>query len=124
GLHERSRGSSNTSPPSSGPTSSIDNSLERRTPASPRPEEDGKFETYAGLVASNHDRTFEHRGTDGGVVGEPPMKRRELFTLLGGAAARPAGKVRRRRPGGGAFWWSHCGTPYSVSCPRISKNCR
>jgi hypothetical protein len=30
-------------------------------PASLRPEEDGKFETYAGLVASNHDRTFEHR---------------------------------------------------------------
>ena len=78
--------------------SSINNSLERRTPASLRPEEDRKFETYAGLVASNHDRTFEHRGTDGGVAGGPPMKWRELFTLLGGAAARPAGKVRPTAP--------------------------
>jgi len=91
-------------------------------PASLRPEEDGKFETYAGLVASNHDRTFEHRGTDGGVAGGPPMKWRELLTLLGGAAARPAGKVRRRRPDGGTFFCPPCGALYSVTCPRTFQD--
>src|SRR5436309_15591563 len=122
-VSTRSRNrSSNTSPSSSGPTSSINNSLERRTPASLRPEEDGKFETYAGLVASNHDRTFEHRGTDGGVAGGPPMKWRELLTLLGGAAARPAGKVRRRRPDGGTFFCPPCGALYSVTCPRTFQD--